>query len=130
MDTNAQAVRSGPDIGTLPVGSVLALLEELVTYDNGEGVPEDDLEAVRWYRLAADQGYVVGQSNLGGMYVDGRGVPQDYVHAHMWLNLAAAQTAELFRLAYVAGRDDVAERMTPEQLAEAQRRAREWTLGR
>ena len=28
-------------------------------YDYGWGVPEDDAEAVRWYRLAADQGYAV-----------------------------------------------------------------------
>ena len=40
-------------------------------YANGEGVVEDDAEAVRWYRLAADQGVAIAQHNLGLMY--GRG---------------------------------------------------------
>jgi TPR repeat protein len=34
-------------------------------YDNGEGVPQDDAEAVRWYRLAAEQRLARGQFNLG-----------------------------------------------------------------
>ena len=57
-------------------------------YDIGRGVPQDDAEAVRWYRLAAEQGHASGQRNLGLMYSNGRGVPQDHVSAHMWLNLA------------------------------------------
>ena len=46
-------------------------------YDKGEGVPQDDAEAVRWYRLAAEQGHAEAQANLGWMYDAGRGVPQD-----------------------------------------------------
>ena len=46
-------------------------------YDNGEGVPEDDAEAVRWYRRAAEQGHALGQYNLGFMYASGEGVPED-----------------------------------------------------
>ena len=38
-------------------------------YAHGEGVPEDDAEAVRWFRLAADQGDARAQGNLGAMYV-------------------------------------------------------------
>ena len=45
-----------------------------VMYANGEGVPEDDAEAVRWYRLAADQGDADAQYNLGVMYANGEGV--------------------------------------------------------
>ena len=45
-------------------------------YANGEGVPEDDAEAVRWYRLAAEQGYAMAQSFLGAMYANGEGVPE------------------------------------------------------
>ena len=67
------------------------------------------------------------QYNLGIAHNTGRGIPQDYVEAHIWFNLAAAQSSELFRDTYMALRDGVAEQMTPEQLAEAQRRAREWT---
>ena len=52
-------------------------------YASGAGVPEDDVEAVRWYRLAAEQGYAEAQWLLGSMYGDGDGVPQDDVLAYM-----------------------------------------------
>ena len=91
-------------------------------YENGEGVAQDYAEAVRWYRLAAEQGYANAQINLGGMYYNGEGVPQDYVQAHMWSNLAAAQG----NANAVANRDIAASLMTPAQIAEAQRLAREW----
>ncbi len=98
-------------------------------YANGQGVRQDDAEAVRWYRLAANQGHVSAQFDLGTRYsYGGRGVSQDYVEAHCWFNLAAAQSSGEDRDTMVKARDDVAERMTPEQIAEAQRRAREWTL--
>ena len=89
----------------------------------GRGVPRRDyVEAVRWYRLPAEQGDVNNQYNLGYMYYNGEGVPQDNVLAHMWFNLAASKG--------VAGaaqlRDDVASRMTRNQIAEAQKLAWEW----
>ena len=95
-------------------------------YVNGEGVPQDDAEAVRWYRLAADQGYAAAQGNLGFMYDNGEGVSQNYIEAHMWANLAAAQSSGEDRDRWVKNRDFVAAKMTTEQVAEAQRRAREW----
>ena len=91
-------------------------------YDNGEGVPEDDVEAVRWYRLAAEQGYASAQYNLGYMYANGEGVPEDYVLAYMWWNLAAAQGVEDAR----GNKDLVEQEMTREQIAEGQRLSREW----
>ena len=60
-------------------------------YDNGEGVPENDTEAVRWYRLAAEQGYPDAQNNLGLMYDSGEGVSEDDVEAVRWYRLAAEQ---------------------------------------
>ena len=95
-------------------------------YDLGRGVPQDDAEALRWYRLAADQGNASAQANLGRMYAEGRGVPQDRVAAHMWLSLAAARLSAAARDTIVEVRDAVAEQMTAEQVAEAQRLAREW----
>ena len=95
-------------------------------YANGRGVPQDDIEAVRWYRLAADQGIAVAQITLGLMYGTGRGVPQDDVQAHMWFNLAASRLTGEQREIAVRGRDSVADRMTPEDRSEAQRLAREW----
>ena len=59
-------------------------------YANGRGVLKDDAEAVRWYRLAAEQGKADAQFNLGLMYATGRGVLKDSVLAHMWSNIAGA----------------------------------------
>ena len=97
-------------------------------YELGHGVPQDHEEAVRWYRLSAEQGSPVGQWKLGNMYESGSGVPQDYVTAHAWFSLAAARgnwTGEQgARDQYVnnaeADRDDIARRMTARQLASAQ----------
>ncbi len=60
-------------------------------YDNGEGVPENDVEAVKWYRLAAEQGNADAQSNLGFMYANGEGVPENDTEAVKWYRLAAEQ---------------------------------------
>jgi|TARA_B110000908_G_scaffold24602_1_gene28222 TPR repeat protein len=60
-------------------------------YDGGEGVPEDDVEAMKWYRKAAEQGLAMAQYNLGGMYASGKGETRDYVEAVKWLRKAADQ---------------------------------------
>ena len=62
-----------------------------VMYANGEGVPENDAEAVKWFRLAADQGDTGAQSNLGFMYASGRGVQENDAEAVKWYRLAAEQ---------------------------------------
>ena len=95
-------------------------------YGTGRGIPQDDAEAVRWHRLAADQGLGEAQINLGISYADGRGVPQDNVQAHMWFNLAASRMTGENRESAVRLRDRVAEELTPDDLSEAQRLAREW----
>ena len=77
-------------------------------YAEGRGVLRDDAEAVRWYRLAAEQGNALAQNTLGVRCAAGLGVPQDYVSAHMWLNLAAATGDENARKA----RERVAASMT------------------
>ncbi len=97
-----------------------------IMYGTGRGVPQDETEAVRWYRLAAEQGFAAAQYNLGAQYGNGQGVPQDYVAAHMWFNLAAAQSSGEDRDKFAQSRDSIAARMTSEQVAEAQRLAREW----
>jgi TPR repeat protein len=60
------------------------------------------------------------------MYADGRGVAQDDVKAHMWLDLAAARSTGELQESVIRSRDTVAQWMTLNQIAEAQRRAREW----
>jgi hypothetical protein len=93
-----------------------------VMYNFGRGVPQNYAEALKWYYRAAEQGLAKAQDNLGIMYANGQGVPQDYVSAHMWFNLSAAQgDAD-----GIKNRDLVAQHMTPPQIAEAQKLAREW----
>jgi TPR repeat protein len=60
-------------------------------YERGEGVPEDKVEAVKWYCKAAEQGYAEGQFNLGYCYDAGVGVPEDNVEAVKWYRKAAEQ---------------------------------------
>lgn len=98
-------------------------------YERGQGVPQNYGEAVTWYRRAADQGMRESQVNLGVLYYKGQGVSRDYVLAHMWLDLAASQYPASVKKSLkeaVHYRDIVDSLMTPAQIAEAQRLAREW----
>ena len=92
-------------------------------YANGNGVAQDHEEMARWGRLAAEQGYSGAQGFLGMMYMFGRGVEQDWVTAYMWLTLGEAGGEAGGARAML---DDLAGRMTPEQIAEAEARARDW----
>ena len=60
-------------------------------YANGDGVPKDAVQAVAWYRKAAEQGHASAQHNLGLMYYRGDGVPKDAVQAVAWFRKAAEQ---------------------------------------
>ena len=60
-------------------------------YADGRGVPQDDAQAVAWWRKAADQGNAVAQGNLGWMYANGWGVTQDDAQAVAWYRKAAEQ---------------------------------------
>jgi TPR repeat protein len=62
-----------------------------VLYYKGEGVPENDAEAMRWFRKAAEQGLAEGQFGLGFMYYNGQGVPINYIEAMKWFRKAAEQ---------------------------------------
>lgn len=129
-----------------------------VRYSEGQGVPQNYLEAKDWFKKAADQGHADAQVNLGTlyslgqggtfsdhmalfwfqkaaeqrnalafaklgmMYERGRGVPQSLVDAHMWYNLSVAYGEK--RAA--ESRNAIATRMTAAQIAEAQKRAKQW----
>jgi TPR repeat protein len=103
-------------------GHADAQFKVALMYSMGKGVPQNDAEAANWCQKAADQGQADAQHTLGLMYATGRGVLQDDVQAHLWLNLAGASGDD--RAAQL--RDDVAAKMTPAQIAEAQKLAREW----
>ena len=82
-------------------------------------------EALTQWRAAADAGDQRAMLALGRLYVQGLGVLQDYVEAHKWLNLAASRG----EAAALKERDALAEKMTPEERAEAQKLARAWRPG-
>jgi len=94
-----------------------------VMFSTGQGVAQDYVESVRWYRLAAAQGNADAQYNLGVMFERGQGVAQDFTRAHMWYNLTAVSGDKQA----VKNRDNTAARMTPQQIAQAQKMARECT---
>jgi TPR repeat protein len=112
-------------------GSPLAQYLLGTLYQVGEVIPRDDAEAVKWLCRAADQGLAVAQFVLGGMYVNGQGVPEDVVRAHMWLDLSAARAARITGAQKLARdaremRDALTRKMTPAQVEDAQKLAREW----
>jgi TPR repeat protein len=94
-------------------------------YEDGDGLPQNYAEAVRWYKKAAEhvpdrEGASVALSSLGFLYIDGHGVSQDYLAAYMYFALSNSKK----NMQWAAGK------MTGEQIAEAQRRAKEWALHR
>jgi len=93
-----------------------------IMYVLGQGVAQDNAEAARRFRMAAEQGVTVAQYLLGDMYESGQGVPQSNVLAYVWWSLAASQGHE----DAASSRNRVAGMMTPEQITEAQKLAREW----
>lgn len=101
-------------------GDALSQIALGFLYFSGQGMPKDYVEAALWYRKAADQGNASGQHSLGKMYAAGLGVKHDVVLAYKWFNLAVKngdQTA-------ISSRDEIAARMTPRQIAEAQNLSR------
>lgn len=94
-------------------------------YSLGEGVPKDDAKAVEWYQRAASSGQASAQQNLGAAYLRGEGVATDSVLAYAWSNLAGGQGKE----GASKNRDIAARRMTPAEIAEAQRLSSGWKVG-
>lgn len=91
-------------------------------YYKGEAVPKEFTEAANWYLRAAKQGNRESQWRLGWMYERGQGLLQNQVEAYKWYNLAAAMGDQEYR----KFRDDLQTKMTPSQIAEGQRLAREY----
>ena len=90
-------------------------------YYERKSLPQDYKTAVKWYRLAAEQGDSDAQLNLGVMYALGQGVLKDYVYAHMWGNIASSNGNENGGKV----RDIAVKNMTPADISAAQKLARE-----
>ena len=87
-----------------------------VMYDNGRGVPENDAEAVKWFRKAAAQGRADAQSELGFMYGTGKGVPENSIRAYVWFSMAKTQGDT----GAASNIDILKPQMTPQQIADGQ----------
>jgi hypothetical protein len=109
-------------------GEFRAQLNLANRYYEGVGIQQNYGEAAKWYRLAAERGLPSAQSHVGYVYSIGLGVPQDYVEAYMWFDLAASRhsAGEEPRDWAISNRNSLTAKMTPLQLAEAQRLTREW----
>jgi TPR repeat protein len=115
-----KAANQGDAVGQYYIG---------LMYYNGKTVRQNYAEAMKWFRKAANQGDADAQYSLGLMYGTGKGVPQDDVLAYMWLNLASSRfsaSEKERREKAEKNRDIAASKMTPAQIAEAQKLAREW----
>ena len=95
-------------------------------YQHGLGLPQNYVAAAGWLNEAAQQGQPTAQFLLGLLFDKGFGVPQDWVQAEFWLILAAAQANGHERDYWTRIRDGVAQKLTLDQLADAQRRAYAW----
>ena len=113
-------------IGDAEKGDADAQYHLGVCYHNGYGVEKDPEKAVFWYTKAAEQGDAKAQKSLGKFIAEGLGVLQDYVLAHKWLNIASSLGREDAREA----RKELEAHMTPDQIAEAQKLARDWIANR
>ena len=89
---------------------------------NGQGVPQDYAPAQQWWEKGVLQGNPPAQVHLGWLYELRQGVSQNNVRACMWFNLAGANGNNN----EVKHRNALTKRMTPAQMAETQKLAREW----
>ena len=108
-----------PNEDLIEPATQLALGEQ---YRVGVGVPQHFGQARSWYEKAANQGHAEAQMQLGYLYARGESVSQDYAEAYKWIELAA--TAGLVEA--ITQRDVIINVITPEQIAEGERRAKEW----
>ena len=111
-DLQKSAERGDPD----------AQWQMAIRYHDGEGVPQDDTEAMKWFERAAEQGHVDAQSHLGAYYWAGRGVPVDLSKAYFWSAIATAQGDEISK----ARLEGLSSQMTDSQVAAARQQAEAW----
>ena len=88
-------------------------------FADGTGVARNSVSAVYWLRKAAEQGDPRAEERMGETYAKGEIVTWDYIEAYKWFSLAAAQGDT----DAIKERDDLAEKMTVQGIAEGQRLA-------
>ena len=108
-------------LAPISLSSADQLSEANSAYDTGRYE-----KAMKLFMAMAKQGNALAEFNIAFMYANGLGVPQNYVRAYMWSTYAAADTTDSdFRKQYTNLRDAVAQKMSPDQIAEAQKLEKE-----
>lgn len=91
-------------------------------YHTGDGLPQNDRQAVEWFQRSANQGYAQALRALGSAYWGGRGVKQDNTEAYAWFALALAQGDQESKSLL----EGLATQMTQSQVATARQQAEAW----
>ena len=91
-------------------------------YYFGHGVSQDYKQAVKWFRLAADQGDDYAQLYLGLCYDNGEGVVQNKEEAYFWFLLSAANGSD----PGLKNRDVLAKELTSAKRDRVRARAQKW----
>jgi hypothetical protein len=136
MESRGDLRRSGFSEVRIPSPSLpKAELDEMIAeedywtlgglYAEGQGVPQDYTEALKWYRLAAERGDVWSQFNVGRLYLNGNGVQQDYEVAYFWFSLAAAR-ASSDTCPFKHWRGVAARKLAPALRAEVDQQVAQW----
>ncbi len=108
-------------------GGPLAQFKLGIMYYKGRATAQDYPQAVKWWRLAAGQGFAEALNNLGMMYGNGDGVPADFVEAHKWFDLAASHhPSGRKQRNSVRDRDFLVKNMSSSEIAEAKQLALDW----
>lgn len=89
-------------------------------YANGDGVPKSYDRALPLFLKAAEGGLPDAQHSAAAVYANGWGTPPDLVEALKWGEIL------LLRGFDVPFKDELVSRMTPQQIADAQRLAKKW----
>jgi TPR repeat protein len=97
-----------------------------VLYRDGDLGKPDPKQAAYWFHESAENGYAYAMFSLGILYRDGEGVPRDDIEAYKWFDVASAIN---FDPKAAFQRNLIAQRMSPEAIAEAKRRAQDWLNG-
>ena len=106
---------------------VQAIMTLAIKYRDGDGIPQTPGEAFRWFLRASELGVVEAMGEVGSMYAAGRGVERDDLEAYRWLHLATMHSAGGDREVLLIDRETVAERLTADEIARAERDADAWT---
>ncbi len=91
IETPPSEVGNATLLAAVTAGDGNAIFEVARRYTDGDGVERDLSEAIKWYRIAAENGHAPSQYRIGNFYEKGHGIAADPVEASNWYSKAAAQ---------------------------------------